>query len=159
MIWNAIVILINKYIMIYKIISFLFSWYVNMIIYDHTLYKKELNLSRLYLPMFIFLYGYILITLGICAFIVVNLGINFNKVESLCFAMFISIMIATTFISYAKKRHFVENKLAIAKPKSDTEMKKYITHNALPKLLIFCSYPLIAVIICYLLEIFIFHKD
>jgi len=143
--------------MMYKIIDFLFSWFVKMRIYDHTLYKKELKLSQLYFPIFITLYAYILITLGACAFVLVDSGIIFDKVESLYIAMIIAIVLSGAFVYQAKRKHFVENKLATIEPKSDEEMNKYITHVSSIKLILFSSYPLMLMLICYLLSTYVFN--
>lgn len=142
----------------YKVIDFLFSYFVNMIIYSRRLNKKEFCVSDVYWGLFWFFFQFIGATLGACIFVLVNCGFVFTKTQAVCISLIISILVSKVFISQAKKKGFVENKLATIEPKSDEGMKKYCIHVAITKFLPFVCYSMILMFLCYLLQIFVFHR-
>jgi hypothetical protein len=142
----------------YKFIDFLFGSFVKTTVYGNKLNNSEFSNSQLYLAIFIFFYAFIIITLGACDFVIVNLGIIFNKIGSTCIALFISTLVAGIITYQAKQKNFVENKVAAVEPKSEKEMKKYVKYTMLTKIIPICFYPLILMFICYLLQVFVFHR-
>ena len=111
-----------------------------------------------YLVIFISLGMFIALTFGACCFVLANLGIVFEKRAIAFIILSISGLISGAFVYQAKEGDFIENKLATIEPKSEEEMKKYCKHAMLTKILPCCTYPLILEIICYLLQVFVFHK-
>lgn len=142
----------------YKTIDFLFSYLVKLIIYSRRLNKKEFRISDVYVGIFWFFFEFIIVSLGACTFVLVNLGITIERHEAAFIATIISILVSKVFIHHAKKKNFVENKLATIEPKSDKDMKKYCIHVAITKILPSLFYPLILMFLCYLLQIFVFHR-
>ena len=142
----------------YKFIDFLFGYFVKTAVYGNKLNNSEFSSSQLYLVIFMILYTFIGITLGACYFVIVNLGIVFNKIGITCICIIISILVAGIITYQVKHEKFVENKVAATEPKSEKEMKKYVRNAMLTKFIPFCFYPLILMSICYLLQVFVFHR-
>ena len=134
-----------------KIIDFLFSCYTNTQIYVFKLHKKDFKESYVYAFMFIFLFGIVAVT-SLACFFQIKWDISFNKVPTTCIVLFISALIATTFVYKAKNDKFVENKLATIEPKSDKEMKEYISHATFTKFLPFCFYVYFIKFICRIIN-------
>jgi hypothetical protein len=142
----------------YKTIDFLFSSFVKTSIYGHKLHNKEFCESDIYFVIFIFLGVFIALTVGACCFVLANWGIVFEKYESIFIILSISGLISGAFVYQAKEGDFIENKLATIEPKSEEEMKKYCKHALFTKILPCCTYPVILELICYLLQVFVFHR-
>jgi hypothetical protein len=142
----------------YKTIDFLFSYFVNMIIYSRRLNKKEFIISDVYVGIFWFFFQFIGATLGACTFVLVNLGITLEKWQWVSISLPLSCLISGAFVHQAKKRGFIENKLATIEPKSEEEMKKYCIRVAITKFLPFICYAIMLMFLCYLLQVFVFHR-
>ena len=142
----------------YKIIDYLFSSFVKTSIYGHKLHNKEFCESDIYFVIFIFWGVFIALTVGACCFVLANWGIVFEKYESIFIILSISGLISGAFVYQAKEGDFIENKLATIEPKSEEEMKKYCIRVAITKFLPFICYAIMLMFLCYLLQVFVFHR-
>lgn len=140
----------------YKIIDFLFSYYVRVGIYGNRLHKNEFHKSYAYISIFLLIFGTLAITSAVC--LNLNLGITFDKNVVQWIALIISSLVAGVFVYKARKEKFVENQLAMIEPKSDEEMKEYIIHALFTKFFPLCFYAWGLKFICRLLNVFIFNK-
>jgi len=120
--------------------------------------REDHDVCRLYTIIFSFFFMTLGFSLGGLIFVFVNLGIHIDRINTSVIAIGICAMVSFRACRNAQRMNFIEDCEREIEGYSLEKMKKYINRIMLGMYLPISLYPLLVVFVCYLLQVYVFHK-